>query len=86
MHYIVEELISAIKVTKKGRAFLLSHQIEDLEIELANALYKQRSNEDYLILHEPQSSAPREIIANFISSKLEVQELELKIRHLKHRY
>ena len=86
IRYITAELTAAIKVIKKGRAFLRSHQIEDLEIELTNAVYQQRSNEDYLILYEPQSSAPRELIANFISSKLKVQELELKIRHLKYRY
>ncbi len=71
----------------KGKAFILSHVIEDLELELVNALYKQRSYEEIILsCNSNHQVIPEEIKSLFYESQVKVKAIECKIRFLKHGY
>ncbi len=60
--------------------------IEALEEELVAAIYQQRDWEQEIMSFNPQSDAPAGIIQSFIQSKLKVQEIELKLRQVRHSF
>ena len=60
--------------------------IEGLEEELVEAIYQQREWEQQIMSFNPQSDAPAHIVQSFTQSKLKVQELELKIRQVRHSF
>jgi hypothetical protein len=60
--------------------------IEELEEELVAALYQQRHWEEQIMTFSPQSSAPSAVIQFFNQSKLKVQEIELKLRQVRHSF
>ena len=71
----------------KGKAFILSHEIEDLELELVNALYKQRSDEEVMLsCHSNHQVIPEENKTLFYESQAKVKAIECRIRFLKHGY
>ncbi len=71
----------------KGKAFILSHVIEDLELELVNALYEQRSHEEVILsCNSNHQVIPEEIKSLFYESQVKVKAIECKIRFLKHGY
>jgi hypothetical protein len=57
-----------------------------LEDDLVAALYVQRSLEERLLSYEPQASAPSELRKQYAKSKVNVQEIELKIRRIRHSF
>ena len=63
-----------------------SQTIEALEEELVAAIYQQREWEQEIMSFNPQSDAPVHFVQSFIQSKLKVQELELKIRQVRHSF
>jgi hypothetical protein len=60
--------------------------IEALEEELVEAIYQQREWEQQIISFHPQSDAPSHIVQSFNQSKLLVQEIELKLRQVRHSF
>ena len=60
--------------------------IEALEEELIAAIYQQREWEQQIMSFNPQSDAPSHIVQSFTQSKLKVQELELKLRQVRHSF
>ena len=58
----------------------------ELEEQLVAALYQQRHWEEQIMTFSPQSSAPSDIIQSFNKSKLLVQDLESKIRLIRHAF
>jgi hypothetical protein len=60
--------------------------IEALEEQLVAALYQQRHWEQEIMSFNPQSDAPAHIVQSFTQSKLKVQEIELKIRQVRHSF
>ena len=60
--------------------------IEALEEQLVAALYQQRHWEEQIMTFSPQSSAPSAIIQSFNQSKLLVQDLERRIRMIRHSF
>ena len=71
----------------KGKAFTLSHEIEDLEVDLVNALYNQRSNEEVIFsCNSNNKTIPADIKSLFYESQAKVKAIECKIRFLKHGY
>lgn len=71
----------------KGKAFILSLVIEDLELELVNALYEQRSHEEVILsCNSNHQMIPEEAKSLFYESKAKVKAIEYKIRFLKHGY
>jgi hypothetical protein len=60
--------------------------IEALEEELVAAIYQQREWEQEIMSFNPQSDAPSHIVQSFTQSKLKVQELELKLRQVRHSF
>jgi len=71
----------------KGKAFIHSHEIEDLELELVNALYKQRSHEEVILLcNSNHQVIPEENKTLFYKSQAKVKAIECRIRFLKHGY
>ena len=60
--------------------------IEALEVELVEAIYQQRSWEQEIMSFNPQSDAPAHVVQSFIKSKLRVQEIELKLRQVRHSF
>lgn len=60
--------------------------IEALEEQLVAALYQQRHWEEQIMTFSPQSSAPSDIIQSFNQSKLLVQDLERRIRMIRHSF
>ena len=60
--------------------------IEGLEEELVAAIYQQREWEQEIMSFNPQSDAPSHIVQSFTQSKLKVQELEFKIRQVRHSF
>ena len=60
--------------------------IEALEAELIAAIYQQREWEQQIMSFNPQSDAPSHIVQSFTQSKLKVQELELKLRQVRHSF
>ena len=60
--------------------------IEGLEEQLVAAIYQQREWEQKILSFNPQSDAPANIVQSFTQSKLKVQELELKIRQVRHSF
>jgi hypothetical protein len=62
------------------------HGIKDLESELVAALYTQRSLEEQLLFYETQASAPADLRKQFFESKRLVQDIELKIRRVRHSF
>jgi hypothetical protein len=60
--------------------------IEALEEELVDAIYQQREWEQEIMSFDPQSDAPAGIVQSFTQSKLKVQEIELKIRQVRHSF
>jgi hypothetical protein len=61
-----------------------ARSLSDLELELVDALYAQRSHEREILNYEPESSAPSELLRAFTASKLKVQGIELLIRRRRH--
>lgn len=74
--------MNAIKT--RGRALLPIHVLEDLEEELVAALYEQRSLEFQIMEYTPQDSAPQDLRESFRGARVRVNQLEAKIRYLKH--
>jgi len=64
----------------------LDQTITNLEEELVVALYKRRQLEEEILVYVPQSSAPSHLIESFIQSQLIFQDLERKIRMIRHSY
>lgn len=60
--------------------------IEGLEEELVAAIYQQREWEQQIMSFNPQSDAPAGIVQSFTLSKLRVQEIELKLRQVRHSF
>jgi hypothetical protein len=60
--------------------------IEALEEELISAIYQQREWEQQIMSFNPQSDAPAQIVQSFTQSKLRVQEIELKLRQVRHSF
>lgn len=60
--------------------------IEALEEELVAAIYQQREWEQEILSFNPQSDAPAGIVQSFTQSKLKVQEIELKLRQVRHSF
>ena len=60
--------------------------IEILEEELIAAIYQQREWEQKILSFNPQSDAPAHIVRSFTQSKLKVQEIELKLRQVRHSF
>ena len=60
--------------------------IEGLEEELVAAIYQQREWEQEIMSFHPQSDAPVHVVQSFIQSKLKVQEIELKLRQVRHSF
>ena len=60
--------------------------IESLEEELVAAIYQQRDWEQQIMSFNPQSDAPSHIVQSFTQSKLKVQEIELKLRQVRHSF
>ena len=60
--------------------------IEGLEEELVAAIYQQREWEQEIMSFNPQSDAPPGMVQSFTLSKLRVQEIELKIRQVRHSF
>ena len=60
--------------------------IEALEEELVAAIYQQREWEQEIMSFNPQSDAPVDVVQSFIQSKLKVQEIELKLRQVRHSF
>ena len=60
--------------------------IEELEEELVAAIYQQRDWEQKIMSFNPQSDAPSHIVLSFTQSKLRVQEIELKLRQVRHSF
>ena len=58
--------------------------IQALEEQLIAALYQQRQWEEEIMLFSPELSAPTDIIQSFNQSKLLVQDLERRIRMIRH--
>lgn len=71
---------------EKGRPLFNYQKIEDLEEDHVRALYAQRSFEEQIESHEPQSSAPSLLIQSFIDSKKKVQSIEMEIRRLRYSF
>ena len=63
-----------------------SQTIEVLEEELVAAIYQQREWEQEIMSFNPQSDAPVHVVQSFIQSKLKVQEIELKLRQVRHSF
>ena len=63
-----------------------SQTIEALEEELVAAIYQQREWEQEIMSFNPQSDAPPGMVQSFTLSKLRVQEIELKIRQVRHSF
>lgn len=57
-----------------------------LEEELVAAIYQQREWEQEIMSFNPQSDAPSYIVQSFTQSKLRVQEIELKLRQVRHSF
>ena len=60
--------------------------IEALEEELVAAIYQQRELEQEIMSFTPQINAPAHIIQSFAASKIKVQEIELKLRQIRHSF
>ena len=60
--------------------------IKELEEQLVAALYQQRHWEEQIMTFSPQSSAPSNFIQSFTQSKLLVQDLERRIRLIRHSF
>ncbi len=60
--------------------------IQALEEQLIAALYQQRHWEEQIMTFSPPSSAPSDIIQSFNQSKLLVQDLERRIRMIRHSF
>ena len=60
--------------------------IEALEEELVDAIYQQREWEQQIMSFNPQSDAPAHVVQSFTKSKLRVQEIELKLRQVRHSF
>ena len=60
--------------------------IEELEEKLIAAIYQQREWEQKIMSFKPQSDAPAHIVQSFNLSKLKVQEIELKLRQVRHSF
>jgi len=72
---------------RKGKAFIRSHQIEDLELDLVNALYNQRLHEEVILsCNSNHQMIPDDTMTLFFESKAKVKEIECSIRFLKHGY
>ena len=71
---------------KKGRALTPSHRLEDLEEERIRRLYALRAFEGEILTYQPQSSAPASLRQAYTSAKVALQQLDLDIRRLRHRY
>jgi cell division protein FtsL len=60
--------------------------IEVLEEQLVAAIYQQREWEQKILSFNSQSDAPAHIVQSFTQSKLKVQEIELKLRQVRHSF
>ena len=56
------------------------------EEELVDAIYQQREWEQQIMSFNPQSDAPAHVVQSFTKSKLRVQEIELKLRQVRHSF
>jgi len=75
---------------KKQLEVFVTHRtnqtIKALEEELIAAIYQQREWEKEIMSFNPQSNAPAHVIKSFTQSKLKTQEIELKIRQVRHSF
>ena len=62
----------------------MAHHLEDLEAELISRLYALRDHERQILAYSPQTSAPAELREAYRSAKLDVQQLEVMIRRIRH--
>lgn len=60
--------------------------LEALEGELVDALYQQRLWEDKILLFSPQLLAHTHVIQSFNKIKLLVQDIETRIRMIRHSF
>jgi len=60
----------------KGPPLLPLHLLEDLEEELVQALYEQRSCEFQILKYSPQSCAPQELRDAFCAARARVNEID----------
>lgn len=60
--------------------------LKDLEDDLVAAIYEQRRQEEELAAYRPASKAPAELRERFFASKRAVQDLEIRIRRVRHAY
>ena len=68
------------------RPIFTSINIKDLEKELVAALYEQRSYERQILQYSPESSAPHDLRDAFFAARVRVNQIEKKIRLLRHSF
>jgi hypothetical protein len=60
--------------------------LDGLERDLIQALYQQRSLEYQILRYAPETSAPCELKEEFCNARVKVNDIERKIRMLKHNF
>lgn len=61
-----------------------SHALADLDQDLVDALYEQRSLEYQILQYDPQASAPQHLKDAFCAARVRVNKTESRIRNLKY--
>lgn len=71
---------------KKGRPFLLSHYIDDLELELVTTVYALREAEDQVLSSANSIDGPHHANNHLVSFKKKISAIEVAMRQLRHGY
>lgn len=70
----------------KGRPFLLSHYIDDLESELVATMYALREAEGQVLSSVKNTNGPLHACNHLVSFKKKISAIEVAIRRLRHGY